>query len=806
MKIVKNIKLKNMNGKRLFFSIGCLMIALFINLSIFKLNVNAEEAALDTVEEIEVDGSEYVLQSGGMLNEEMNVSIDSPIMLLSLDMDSADAKGAASAIKAAWDNLESTCDISRYNIPLDDIGDLYFSVLNSSPEYFYVTSGYGASGSPITGCATNVRISYNYALSDITAMKIKYESAVNEAISGVNPNWSDMEKALYLHDYIVDNCEYDLTYSNYDAYNVFVDKTAVCQGYALAYKDLMNRVNIPCQVVTSDDICHAWNMIYINDNYYFVDATWDDPTFDTVGRVLHTNFLRSYVDFANSDHLENGVQDWVITENWYYGAAEDTTWDNSFFNNVDTGCRYLNGIWYAKEYDKINKYKCIGNDWISLGTFYTIRDRWYSSDGGTWRGIYSGLSMYNGLLYYATPTQVFSINPAVENSRVPAYTLTDEHKQYGEIYGMYVAANGDVRCEMKVKNPNVDGKVIVVCNVAANDPCVYGHDFSVVTDDDNHECSVCGTKEPHDKEAAGFRCSKCGYKQPIILKDMSLELDNDSAYIGVNLYLEAFNDVTIYLDGEALTYSDIFYAAATKDSTDVYKIQYRCSAKEFADKHRLTAVDSAGVLVEIEGYGSTYEFSGKTYCDNVLKPDSTASDKLKNVCSALMEYNAQARNYFGYNTEGLEVGAVSGYIPNYSDNAMAITGQLPEGYAYLGSSLVLEDKLVLRHYFSGNFGGSTVSFSNLSGKGTDVTINTVVMQESNLMYVDISAPYSCIDNMYRITIELSDDINRSYSYTLKYGALTYYLKARDLNVGKDLINTCQALYNYSLATQNYFSN
>ena len=50
---------------------------------------------------------------------------------------------------------------------------------------------------------------------------------------------SDMEKALAVHDYMVQNYEYDLTYSIYSANEMFEKKTGVCQAYDVLYHIIM---------------------------------------------------------------------------------------------------------------------------------------------------------------------------------------------------------------------------------------------------------------------------------------------------------------------------------------------------------------------------------------------------------------------------------------------------------------------------------------------------------------------------------------------------------------------------------------
>lgn len=64
----------------------------------------------------------------------------------------------------------------------------------------------------------------------------------------------------------------------HDIEGAIFEKEAVCEGYALAYKYYMNRLEIPCKIVsgTSNGQSHAWNQIQLNGNWYMVDPTWDD--------------------------------------------------------------------------------------------------------------------------------------------------------------------------------------------------------------------------------------------------------------------------------------------------------------------------------------------------------------------------------------------------------------------------------------------------------------------------------------------------------------------------------------------------
>ena len=72
--------------------------------------------------------------------------------------------------------------------------------------------------------------------------------------------------------------DYDYTYGkatgSYNAYGALVKGCSVCEGYAKAYKYLLNSVDIECEIIVS--ATHAWNAVKLEDKWYYVDCTWDD--------------------------------------------------------------------------------------------------------------------------------------------------------------------------------------------------------------------------------------------------------------------------------------------------------------------------------------------------------------------------------------------------------------------------------------------------------------------------------------------------------------------------------------------------
>lgn len=115
-----------------------------------------------------------------------------------------------------------------------------------------------------------------------TAVKL-YNQVVTIIDDIIEPDMTDYEKELAIHDYIVSNCEYGYTdYSKeyaYRAYGALVQNKAVCNGYAEAMALLLSCVGIENDIMTgwAGGELHAWNRVLIEDEWYQVDATWDDP-------------------------------------------------------------------------------------------------------------------------------------------------------------------------------------------------------------------------------------------------------------------------------------------------------------------------------------------------------------------------------------------------------------------------------------------------------------------------------------------------------------------------------------------------
>lgn len=334
-------------------------------------------------------------------------------------------------------------DVSEYDIPYETtkpvkIQRLVSGVLNENPDLYYVSNGFGYShnGTKII----SLKITYDTTLSDS-----QWQQGVDAALASVDQSMGDLQKAIVLHDYLAVNCEYDyenleadtLPAASFSTYGVFANRIAVCQGYALAYKYLLNQVGIDCYMVTSDTMNHAWNLIKLDGQYYQVDVTWDDPVWDLVGRAVHTYMFCSDGVFQDTAHNH---KDWSVTSGSSVVdyQATDTRYDNAFWTDCTSplvlsgsDCYYISPD--GGQSGKPALMKTSLNDVTADGTALQEIDKWtvWLSSPMAWQGAFSGLFRIGDRLYFNDKANIYSVVMDGTDKK----TEFTANTTYGYIYG-----------------------------------------------------------------------------------------------------------------------------------------------------------------------------------------------------------------------------------------------------------------------------------------------------------------------------------------------------------------------------------
>ncbi len=117
---------------------------------------------------------------------------------------------------------------------------------------------------------------------------------------------NDYEKVRRIYDYIMGIMAYDTYHYEidqnynymYTTYAALADGYAVCQAYATLFYRLAEEAGISARVICGNDDyagnpTHGWNIVKIGNEYYNLDATWDDADVPT-----HAYFLKNMSDFT----------------------------------------------------------------------------------------------------------------------------------------------------------------------------------------------------------------------------------------------------------------------------------------------------------------------------------------------------------------------------------------------------------------------------------------------------------------------------------------------------------------------------
>ena len=183
------------------------------------------------------------------------------------------------------DNIDSEYEPSFYaegNLSEYQITQAVEAYKNDHPEVFWLKSYYEYENFDYE---TGIWLTYTMSGDKLVTAKKEFNTAV-DTISKSVPYGTECEREEYIHNYIINNCDYDeevaeseeVQGNENDAYGVFVDGKAVCEGYSKAFQILCNKADIDCiqlmGIVDSDN--HVWNCVKIGGDWYQIDVTWDD--------------------------------------------------------------------------------------------------------------------------------------------------------------------------------------------------------------------------------------------------------------------------------------------------------------------------------------------------------------------------------------------------------------------------------------------------------------------------------------------------------------------------------------------------
>ena len=186
----------------------------------------------------------------------------------------------------------------------DSIDRSYHAVLKDYPEIFWVHNRekiYKTTYSDSDYCVFTP--GYTYTDGEIDEIQMAMEQSFQEVRALIPEDAGDYEKVRIVYTYVIDHTQYQTGEDDQSIAGVFWKKSAVCAGYAGAVQYLLERLDIPCIYVDGSTKGstegHAWDIVKIGQEYYYVDATnGDQPDFlngDAAQLEEHKTIIYDYL-------------------------------------------------------------------------------------------------------------------------------------------------------------------------------------------------------------------------------------------------------------------------------------------------------------------------------------------------------------------------------------------------------------------------------------------------------------------------------------------------------------------------------
>lgn len=221
-----------------------------------------------------------------------------------------------------------------------DVDKAFQAVMLDHPELFYV-KGYEYNLGSVKDELRSIAFSGTYTCTAEEIETRKAEIAEREKVflGGIEDTDTTYDKLMAIYRNIILNTTYDLSApDNQNIYSCLVGGRSVCNGYAKSFEYLCLKLGIPCSLVTGTvdgGVAHAWNLVQADGEYYLVDVTWGDASYNGEAsgnpEVQYEYFMVTSEDLLKTHQEDNvvAVPRCVATRLNYY------TMENCLFTSFD---------------------------------------------------------------------------------------------------------------------------------------------------------------------------------------------------------------------------------------------------------------------------------------------------------------------------------------------------------------------------------------------------------------------------------------------------------------------------------------
>lgn len=221
---------------------------------------------------------------------------------------------------------------------------------------------------------------------------------------------SEYDMALWLHDWTLDQLEYDHSLNWCSAESGLTRHQGTCESYQRIYSKLLDAVGIANGRITGNG--HTWNAVKIDGKWCQMDLTWDDTSDNWYGdldqRHLYFGLTDELMAIAHSDHTANYQKDDY--------AYRSTDLSNNYFvrnNKADE--------WAEKYADRIQQHLDAKEESFSI-----------DADNQSFPPSISGIQ--NGIVAYAMNLREWKANIAKAELTASSNVITQSSSKWTAIY------------------------------------------------------------------------------------------------------------------------------------------------------------------------------------------------------------------------------------------------------------------------------------------------------------------------------------------------------------------------------------
>lgn len=171
-------------------------------------------------------------------------------------------------------------------------------------------------------------------------------SIVNKAVSQAKQKTDDSEyeMALCLHDWLLEQLEYDNSLKWSSAESALTRGLGTCQAYESAYAKLLSAAGIENAETRDTYDGHTWNAVKLDGDWYQVDCTWDDTSDNYYGdldqRHLYFCLTDELMAIAHPGHEKiysadgNITRSTTLKNNYFVRNGKADEWMNKYVERI----------------------------------------------------------------------------------------------------------------------------------------------------------------------------------------------------------------------------------------------------------------------------------------------------------------------------------------------------------------------------------------------------------------------------------------------------------------------------------------